>query len=87
MDFGLMSCRWGDGVMGVTEMERVWCGLVEWSVAGTVSDWCPAGGWRRVMRVLCGPGAVTSLEGSRPAASGTSANENWADLSEGESRP
>ena len=34
-----------------------------------------------------GTGARTSLEGSRPAASGTNANENWADLSEGESRP
>ena len=28
-----------------------------------------------------GPGAGTSLEGSRPAASGMNANENWADLS------
>ena len=40
---------------------------------------------------LCGcvgrPGAGTGLEGSRPAASGTNANENWADLSKGDLRP
>ena len=24
--FGWNKCRWGDGVMQVTEMERVWCG-------------------------------------------------------------
>ena len=38
-----MRDRWGDGVMVVTEMGTVWCGLVGWSVTGTGSDWCPAG--------------------------------------------
>ena len=40
---------------------------------------------------LCGcvvrPWAGFDVEGSRPSASGTNANENWADLSERELHP
>ena len=37
--------------------------------------------------VRWGPGAGLDVEGSRPSDRGTNANENWADLSEGELRP